>query len=107
MERQCEKCGIYTTGDFYKIYPKPETSQKTMLIMCPKCGQDYIYASSWTIAKNYFDEHKGIVTNDCYGVNYINLNDGTHIEYNKYYKNYETRLRPYFTGLRSWNDYTE
>ena len=107
MIHQCEKCGIYTAGDFYKIYPKPGSNNNEMIIMCPKCGKDYIYTSSWAIAQSHFNKHNGIVANDSYGITYINLDNGTHIEYNKYYKNFEEKLRPYLTGLRSWNDYTE
>ena len=107
MIHQCEKCGIYTAGDFYKIYPKPDTPNTKSKIMCPECGKKYLNEKITDEIENHFKRHNGIVANDSYGINYINLDNGAHIEYNKYYKNFEEKLLPYFTGLRSWDDYTE
>ena len=107
MIHQCEKCGIYTNGDYYKIYPKPGSNNNEMIIMCPKCGKDYIYTSSWAIAQSHFKRHNGVIGHDYNGVKYVNFQDGTHMTLEEYRNELKERLISYFTGLRSWSDYAE
>lgn len=108
MIHQCEKCGIYTTGDFYKIYPKPDTSfSPKPKIMCPECGKKYIDDKIADIIQTHFKKHHGVLGHDYNGVKYVNFQDGTHMVLDEYREEFRERLIPYLTGLYSWNDYTE
>ena len=107
MIHQCEKCGIYTAGDFYKIYPKPDTPNTKSKIMCPECGKKYLNEKITDEIENHFKRHNGVIGHDYNGVKYVNVQDGTHMILEEYRNEFKERLISYFTGLRSWDDYAE